>query len=211
MRGIDGVARAVRSVFAKQRQQWRALGKERFGDWSATLAEALQEAVAKLYLESARGARAKAEHADSFAMLARRRCLDSARSINATTNDMLAEGRDPWTDDRVAQIAATEGLYAKSAGIVEVAAATGQRLRWVTERSNNPCKFCRSMSGRTVKAGEIFGIHNGVAVYHPPQPHPVCRCKLKVVGDIKPAAPLKPHERPGMVDVSWEEVVGGKL
>lgn len=177
-RGIDKVAAVIRRVFRVQRMQARA-DKERFGDWNKTLASLLTDAVITLYQEAARGAKAKAEHAGDFEATARARALQSAKDINDTTGTWLSEGRDEeavFGTARIVAIATTEAAFAKSAGIAIV--AKGKKLRWKVGRK--PCKWCLSVRNKVVKAGKVFGIHAGIAIYHPPA-HPHCYCTLEIV------------------------------
>lgn len=179
MKGIDSLALAVKRIFRQQRAQWRSLGKARFGDWNSRLAAGLREAMDALYLSAARSAKAKSEHADQFVALSRARAWEVANSVNATTNDMLARGDNPWTDERIAQIALTEASHAKWGGITEIAGASGKNLRWKRGR-REPCDFCKTLVGRKTIAGVPFAVHNGVAIYHPPA-HPHCFCSVEVV------------------------------
>jgi hypothetical protein len=177
MRGIDQLARGVRGILRRQRAMARR-GKERFGDWNPQLAEAIRDGVAALYLSAARGAKAKAEHAELFVSLARVRALEVARAINRTTGDWITEGRDDevvFGDSRVASIAETEATHAKMAGIVAV--SSDRKLRWVA--SPGCCKKCKKFGGRTVMAGSSFGVVDGREVFHPGL-HPFCKCKLEV-------------------------------
>lgn len=177
--GIDELARAVRAAFKTQRMQADA-DKERFGDWNTRLAKLIRDSVADLYLEAAKGAKAKAELGPGFAALAKMRALEVARQINETTSIWLQDGREPdvvFSDARVTMIAATEAAHARAGGIMLVAKMAKKKLVWVVGRK--PCAFCRSLKGKTRKPGQSFGIHKGVSVTQPPV-HPHCYCKLRI-------------------------------
>ncbi len=179
MKGVSAIALAVQRIFRQQKAQ-AVRDKLKFGDWNWKLADALGGAVAELYLAAARSARMKAEHAGDFAALARIRAVEVAREINAVTGQWLGEGRDleeVFGDTRVVRIASTEAVYARNAGILQVAGGRGQRVVWRNRRS--PCDACRQWNGRRVKAGKAFGVVDGVMVFHPPR-HVNCFCVLEV-------------------------------
>ena len=179
-RGIDAVAEVMGKVFRMQKMQAQA-DKERFGDWNRRLASMLEAAVIQLYREAAKSAKAKQASADDFDALARERAIRSAREINETTATWLQEGRDLsaiFGPSRIAAIAATEAVFAQSAGEMIVSKESDGMLEWVCGRK--PCKWCRERQGKRIKAGKSFGSHEGVAVYHPPA-HPHCYCKVRRV------------------------------
>lgn len=180
MKGLERVARAVRSVFKQQRMQAEDLDKSRFGDWNSKLAQALSTAVAELYLDSAKRAGADPDlHVDDFVALAKARAIETARLINATTSEWLQEGRDyeeVFGGNRVMMVASTEAVNALGAGRVVVAATSKKRLRWVCK--GDACPECRALNGKVVRAGKPFTIIDGKPIYNPPA-HPNCYCELE--------------------------------
>ncbi len=174
MKGIDGVARAVRGIFRRQRQQANR-GKERYGDWNWQLAEALEEALYPVYLSAAKKAKAGADVAEDLVSMVRQRAVEVARGINSTTSEMTWRGDDAFTDARVVRIAETEATYAMGVTMV----MGGGKLKWVVGPS--ACPSCKKFAGRVRKAGSSFGVHEGRMVYHPGL-HPFCNCELEAVG-----------------------------
>lgn len=176
MKGIDAVAQAVKRIFRAQRTL-ASHGRERFGDFHFKLARELQQPLEVLYLSAAKGAKAKTEHAEQFASLARQRALEVAREINLTTGDWVIEGRDDdvvFGDERVVRIATTEAAHAINAGVTLVSASKGGKVVWrCRHRGNDPCRTCRKLDGRRIKAGGTFVVVGGRAVQHPPL-HPHC-------------------------------------
>lgn len=151
--------------------------KERFGDWNKRLASMLEAPMIRLYNEAS----ADKKYKDSYEAYARQRALQVAQEVNDTTSTWLQEGRElasVFSAARVVMIATTEATYAKSAGRMVVAKATKKRLRWKVGRK--PCKFCRSINGKTVKPGVAFGKHGDRLVFFAPA-HPNCYCEVEIV------------------------------
>ena len=185
------VARVVRRVFRVMRLQY-AGGKEKFGDWIGRLAKELVEPLAAAVLGGLRrglprGADRALHHqlGQDGAAAAKIRAMESARSILQTTNDWIEEGRDErqvFGVDRSVMIGLTEAKWAEGMGITLGAKAGKGRVRWVNDPK--PCASCKKLAGKIVKAGTVFTVHDGVAVYHPPL-HPSCRCFVEVVQSIR--------------------------
>ncbi len=181
------IAQAMRRVFRLQRAQ-AAAGKVRFGDQIRTVANALEEPVARAYLRGLKMTRAgkdKAvlkELAEKAAVAARDRCLSSAHSICDTTRDWLEVDRDPafvFSIDRAVSIGITEASNAKNAAVAMAAHVRKRRLRWVTD-GKGKCKDCMSLAGRVVSPGKQFRARSGTMVFAPPL-HPSCKCKVEEV------------------------------
>ncbi len=181
------IAQVMRRVFRLQRAQ-AAAGKVRFGDQIRTVADALEEPVARAYLRGLKATRAgkdKAvlmELAEKAAVAARERALSSAHSICDTNREWLEADRDldyVFSADRAVSIGLTEASNAKNAATAMAAHVRKRRLRWVTD-GKGKCKDCMSLAGRVVSPGKQFRAKSGTTVFAPPL-HPNCLCKVEEV------------------------------
>lgn len=170
MKETEQIARAVLSVFRAQRRS----GRESFLSYTQQLAEKILEPIAALYLLGAKRGRAK--EADGVAAAARARALKTAREINETTSQWVQEGKADeyvFSVDRAANVALTETNNAVNEGKAIAVKERGGKLRW--KIGKKPCKECRALNGKVVRAGASFV--RGAEVFAPPL-HPNCNCTV---------------------------------
>lgn len=167
----------MRQVFDYQEELWRG-GKLKFGDQNSKLRDLLIKPLAKLCVEGAKRGGAKVELAGDIASIARERAEYVARLVNEKTTEMIRADKDPFTDNRAADIGVTEATWAEN--VAFGMAKKGKKVQWNTEAG--ACKECQKLNGMVKKVGEAFTKdYNGDPVYNPPL-HPNCKCKL---GDPK--------------------------
>ncbi len=169
------IAQVMRRVFRLQRAQANA-GKVRFGDQIRTVANALEEPVARAYMRGLKATKAgkdKAvlvELAEKAAMAARERVLSSAHSICDTTREWLEADRDldyVFSADRAVSIGLTEASNAKNAAVAMAAHVRKRKLQWVTD-GKGKCPDCLSLAGAVINPGKQFRAKSGKRVFAPP-------------------------------------------
>jgi hypothetical protein len=177
------IARQVKRVFDMQIEQAIA-GKKRFHDWDSRLAEAIQGPLAKVFLRGLKESKGGKDLAADAASQALEASMRIAREVNGTTNEWLADGRDPesvFSAERAVAIGLTEASAAYHAAQMMAIGSQGGRVRWVVDVK--PCeKICRKLRDKVRKPGKMFGKVDGVAIYQPPA-HVNCRCSLQAVSE----------------------------
>lgn len=169
------IASVVRREFRGQALLNRH-GRERFMGRSKEFAENLAPLLLRATVLGARKGKGGAELRSDLEAYAEERALWLARTINETTGEYLAEGKDPFTADRAVMIGLTEAKNAESVGFSMALRTRKKKLKWVAD--GKPCKSCKRLDGRVRKPGEAFDTVDGVKILGPGL-HPFCKCSLQ--------------------------------
>lgn len=169
----NSISSVIRSMFRAQ----DFLAQEsvrRFRSLTSDYAPKLNFALLNAALAGAHKGGARNAVLDDLREWASERALTTLREINATSKEWLAEGREPFSTDRVVMISVTEASNAHNVGFGLALKHRGKRFKWVLD--GKPCKACRKLAGRVRKPGQEFA----KGILNPPA-HPHCQCSLVVV------------------------------